>query len=164
MKLDFLPSPGLIPNGPRLQAEMTKACSYVETMASMKGGLTEQANTLDSFCFAVQSAIIGFRDIGAPVYAGGAFGVAADPKKITLTYSEPLDQTVLPAKGSWVVSQGGAVSAVSIVGSTVVLTMTTALTNVATTVTYTKPAVNGLRDGSQNQVATHGPSVVTNAA
>lgn len=164
MKLDFLPSPGLIPNGPRLQAEMTKACSYVETMASMKGGLTEQAQTLDAFCFAVQSAIIGYRDIGGPVYAGGAFSVAANSKLITLTYSEPLDQTVLPAAGSWVVTQGGAVKSVSIVGSTVVLTMTTALTNIGTSVTYTQPGVNGLRDGSQNLVATHGPSVVTNAA
>jgi hypothetical protein len=164
MKLDFLPSPGLLPSGPRLQAEMTKACSYVETMASMKGGLTEQAQSLTRFCTAVNTAIAGFRDVTLPTYVSGAFFVAAAPKTVTLTYSEPLDQTVLPAAGSWVLSQGGAVTKVAIVGSKVVLTTTTELTNVATTVTYTQPAVNGLRDTSQNLVATHAASPVTNNA
>lgn len=164
MKLDFLPSPGLIPNGPRLQAEMTRACSYVQVMASLKGGLTEQAQTLDSFCAAVQAAIIGFRDITLPAYVSGSFGVAANPKRVVLVYSEPLDSTVKPPPGSWALSQGGAVVAAVIEGSRVILTTTTALTNVATTVTYTKPAVNGIRDGSQNQVATHSLSTVTPGA
>lgn len=156
-----LPSPGLIPTGARLRTLTARTISYVETMASLKGGTTEQAQTLTAFFTACNAAIASFRDVALPTFVSGTASVAADPKRVVLTYSEGLDQTVLPAPGSWVLSQGGAVTAVEIVGATVILTCTVNLTAGAKTVTYTKPAANGLRDPSQNQVATHSASAFT---
>jgi hypothetical protein len=165
MKLDALPSPGLLASGMRLQTESIKAISYVEVVAPMKaGGKTEQAATLTAFWNACIAAVATFVDAVVPTYVSGIFSVAAAPKTVTLTYSEGLNQTILPAATSWVLSQGGAVVSAAIVGAKVVLTTTNALTNIATTVTYTKPAVNALRDGSGNQVATHAASTVTNGA
>lgn len=165
MKLDALPSPGLLGNGLRLQMESIKAISYVEVVAGLKsGGKTEQAKTLDTFWTACKAAVAGFIDAVLPTYVSGAFSVAANPKLVTLTYSEELNPTIVPAPTSFALSQGGAVTAISVVGTKVLLTTTSNVTNIATTVTYTAPGTNALRDLSGNLLATHGPSTVTNGA
>lgn len=156
-----LPSPGLIPNGPRLRQEAAKAISYVETMAGLKGGKTEQAATLKAFLDGCNTAINGFRDTTVPTFASAAI-LATAPKELRITYSEGLDKTVVPATSAFVTSPAKTISSVRIEGATVILTASTAFAAGATTVTYTQPATNGTRDTSGNLVATHGPSAVTN--
>lgn len=162
MKLDALPSPGFLANGLRLQTESIKAISYVEVVSALKsGGKTEQAKTLDTFWTACKAAVAGFIDAVLPTYVSGLITAAA-PTKLVLTYSEPLDPTIVPAVGSFVTSPAKTFSSVVIQGATVTLTATTAFAAGVTTVTYTQPGTNGLRDLSGNLVATHGPSAITN--
>lgn len=163
MKLDALPSPGYIGSGIALQKEAIKAISYVEVMAGLKSGKTEQAKTLTTFFTACNMAISSFIDATLPTFASAL--IAADkPKVLTITYSEGLDPTIVPAAGSFVSSPAKTFNSVTVVGNTVVLTATTAFVAGATTVTYTAPGTNALRDTSGNLLATHGPSAVTNNA
>lgn len=161
MKLDGLPSPGLLAGGLRLQTESIRAISYVEVMAALKGGTTEQAKTLDTFWTACKAAVAAFIDSVVPTYASGLI-TAATPKQLVLTYSEPLDPTVVPAASSFVSVPAKTFSSVVIQGSTVILTASAAYAAGAVTVTYTQPGTNGLRDLSGNLAATHTASAVTN--
>lgn len=156
-----LPSPGFIPNGPRLRQEAAKAISYVETMAGLKGGKTEQAATLKAFLDGCNTAINGFRDTTLPTFASASIS-AAKPKELRIKYSEGLTPNVVPAASAFVTSPAKTISSVAIEGDTVVLTVSVAFAAGAVTVTYTQPATNGTRDTSGNLVATHGPSDVTN--
>jgi hypothetical protein len=156
-----LPSPGLIPNGPRLRQEAAKSISYIETVGSLKGGKTEQAASLKTFLDACNTAINGFRDTTAPTFASAAIS-AAKPKELRIKYSEGLQFDVIPATSAFVTSPAKSVTGVAIEGDTVVLTVSVAFAAGAVTVTYTQPGTNGTRDTSGNLVATHGPSTVTN--
>jgi hypothetical protein len=156
-----LPSPGLIPNGPRLRQEAAKAISYVETVAALKGGKTEQAATLKAFLDGCNTAINGFRDTTVPTFVSAS--IAADkPKELRIKYSEGLTPDVVPATSAFVTSPAKTISSVAIVGTEVVLTVSVGFAAGAVTVTYTQPGTNGTRDTSGNLVATHGPSTVTN--
>lgn len=161
MQNDFLPSPGFIPSGHRLRQEMVKAINYVETVASLKGGTTEQAVTLTAFLTACASAIASLRDLVAPVYASSLISNTARTR-LHLTLSEPLDPGFVPAVGSFVSNPARTFSSVEIVGSTVILTATAAYVAGATTIAYTAPGSNQLRDLSGNLVANITAQTVTN--
>ena len=161
MKPDALPSPGLIPTGQILRQAVTRACSYVEVMASMQGGKASQAKELDTFFVAARAAMAALIDAVLPTYVSGLITAAA-PTKLVLTYSEALDPTIVPAVGSFVTSPAKTFSSVVVQGTKVTLTATTAFVAGATTVTYTAPGTNALRDTSGNLLATHGPSAITN--
>jgi branched-subunit amino acid ABC-type transport system permease component len=164
MKLDALPSPGYIGSGIALQREAIKAISYVETMADLKGGKTEQAKTLTTFFTACIAAVAAYVDATLATFTSALIS-AAKPKVLVITYSEGLDQAFVPAVSAFASSPARTFSKVEVEGNTVILTATTAFVAGATTVTYTAPgaAANGLRDTSGNLVATHGPSAVTNS-
>lgn len=161
MKLDALVSPGLIGSGHQLRAACTKAISYVEVQASLRGGKYSEAKTLDTFFAACRTAIASFLDAVLPTYVSGAIALAT-PKVLTLTYSEALDASIVPAATAFVSSPAKTWASIQVSGSTVILTATTAFAPGATTVTYTAPGTNALRDGTGNLLATHGPSAITN--
>ena len=164
MKYDALPSPGFIGSGLELQKQCVKAISYTEVMASLKGGKTEQAKSLTTFFNACVAAVAAFVDSVSPTFVSAVVNRAAAPKTLTITLSEGLDATVVPAAAAFTLSQGGPVAAVSVVGNTVVLTSTTAFSASAITVAYTQPGTNGVRDTSGNLLATFGAQAVTNNA
>jgi hypothetical protein len=161
MKLDALPSPGFIGSGIALQREAIKAISYVEVVGGLKGGKTEQAKTLTTFFTACNAALASFIDATLPTYTSGVIALAA-PTKLVLTYSEGFAPTVVPAGSAFVTSPAKTFNKVEIDGNKVTLTATTAFAAGATTVTYTAPGTNALRDTSGNLLATHGPSAITN--
>jgi hypothetical protein len=100
-------------------------------------------------------------DAVLPTYASGVIALAT-PKVLTLTYSEALDASIVPAASAFVSSPAKTWASIQVSGSTVILTATTAFAPGATTVTYTAPGTNALRDGTGNLLATHGPSAITN--
>lgn len=55
-----LPSPGVIPCGPKLRALTAKAISYIEVNAPVQGGTITQAKGLDDFLVAARAAIAPF--------------------------------------------------------------------------------------------------------
>lgn len=167
MKLDALPSPGLIPSAMSLRAAAIKAISYVEVMADLKGGKTEQATTLDNFLVACRNSLSAYKDGTAPTLISGLLDRSENDNLITLTFSEPLDPTVVPALSAFAVTLGGSPlteSAISIVGDKVLLTVTENVTAGSLQVAYTQPGVNGLRDLSGNLVATFAATAITNQA
>lgn len=164
MKYDALPSPGFIGSGLELQKQCVKAISYVEVMADLKGGKTEQAKSLTTFFTACNAAIAGFIDTVLPTFVSAVVNRAAAPKTLTITLSEGLDTTIVPAASAFTLSQGGPVTAVTIIGKSIVLTSTTAFTASAITVAYTQPGTNAARDTSGNLLATFAAQSVTNNA
>lgn len=161
MKLDALPSPGFIPSGQRLQAELTKAISYVEVVGGLRGGKTEQAKSLDTFLVAARAAVADYIDVTLPTFVSAAID-AETPKVLTITLSESLDPTVVSAGAAFTASPSKSWAKVEVIGERVVLTATTAFAAGATTIAYTKPGTNALRDLSGNQLATFSAQSVTN--
>ena len=97
---------------------------------------------------------------------------AVDGAALTLSYSEAVDESVVPLATDYGVTVAGlsrAVTGVEVSGSTVILTLSSAVTSAQTvTVSYTVPAMNALRDagGTQagaltNQAVTNGTSAPT---
>ncbi len=163
MQFDFLPSPGFIPSGHRLRQEVTKAISYVETVASLRGGKTEQAKSLDDFLVACRTSIASFIETVLPTYVSSLI-TNTERTKLVVTLSEGLDPRYVPATTTFVTSPARTISKVEIVGNKVHLTVTAAFVAGATTVAYTAPGApaNGLRDTSGNLLATFAAQTVTN--
>lgn len=167
MKLDTLPSPGFIPSGISLRSELTRAISYVEVMADLKGGTTEQATTLTAFLNAAVASIAALKDVTLPTLVSGLLARSVNDKALVLTFSEALDPAVVPALTSFAVALDtvpNAVTAITVQGTLVTLTLTTSVVAGALTVAYTQPAVNRLRDLSGNQLASFAATAVTNQA
>lgn len=161
MKPDFLPSPGLIPSGHRLRQELVKAISFVETMASMRAGKADQAKSLDDFLVACRTAIASFIDVIVPTYLSGLI-TNTERSKLVITGSEAFDDRFVPATSAFVTSPVRTISKVEVVGGKVHLTVTAPFVTGATTVAYTQPGTNQLRDLSGNLVATFAAQAVTN--
>ncbi len=165
MKLDALPSPGFLPNGVRLQTELIKSISYVEVQADLRApAKPEQAKTLDTFLVACRTALASLIDVTLPTFVSGLLDRSDNPRRLVLTFSEPLDPTVVPATTAFTSSLGGAVTAVAVQGTQVTLTLTSDVAAGAMTIAYTAPGTNALRDLSGNLVATFGAQSVTNQA
>jgi uncharacterized repeat protein (TIGR02059 family) len=116
----------------------------------------------------VTNSVAAPADITAPVFQSAA--TSTDGTKVILTYNEALSATTA-AVGAFNVTTGGnanAVTAVAVNGSTVVLTLTTAVTNgQAITVAYTDPSTNNdtnaVQDAVGNDAATLVATTVTNS-
>lgn len=157
-----LPSPGLIPNGPKVRTELARAISYVEVVGGMQGGKLAQAKTLDTFLVAARAAIASFIDTVVPTYVSSLITNTARTK-LVLTFSEALDPAHVPAASAFTTSPARTISAVEVVGTKVHLTVTAAFVAGATTVAYTKPGSGSvLKDLSGNDVATFAAQSVTN--
>jgi hypothetical protein len=150
MRLETLPAPGLLSNGIRLRIEAAKAISTVEVVAGRTpGGKVSSAGTLRTFFTACASALDSLVDATAPTVSSRVRNSAT---QATITFSEPLSPSVVPAPAAFTIGGGATVTAVAVSGSTVVLTGTGI--NAGATVTYTRPATNFLRDLVGNPVAT----------
>ena len=91
---------------------------------------------------------------GTSVTDGSVMGAS-----IVLTYDENLDVGSVPAAAAFTVT-AGTVSNVSVSGSTVTLTVSSALTqSTAITVGYTPPTANALQDAAGNRAAAIDPAV-----
>lgn len=99
-------------------------------------------------------------DVLAPTISTAA--VAANtPTTLTLTASEALDTTNVPATSAFTVT-GHTVSAVAVAGSTVTLTVSAFLNAEARNVAYVQPATSGLRDLAGNLMSSFSGLSVTN--
>ncbi|ENV15860.1 SwmB domain-containing protein, partial [Acinetobacter guillouiae] len=109
-------------------------------------------------------------DITPPTFVSGVVG--ATGTQLTLTYNEALDSGNLPTVGSFAVNVAGqlvTVTAVSISGTNVILTLGTAITlGQAVTLGYTDPTVgndpNAIQDIAGNDAATLNSISVTNSS
>ena len=105
-------------------------------------------------------------DDTAPSLAASG-GAVVNGDTLTLTYDEALDEDSTPAASAYTVTVAGAavnVTGVEVTGSTVVLTLASAVTAGQTvTVSYTAPATNPVRDASGNDAGALTNQAVTNA-
>lgn len=162
MKNDALVSPGFISNGPRLRQEAIKAISYVEVMADLVSpAKPEQAKTLDTFFVACRTAISGLIDSTVPTFVSAEVDLGVNAKQLVITFSEALDPTVVPAGSAFTSDPAKTISKVEVVGNTVILTVTANYVAGATTIAYTQPGTNALRDLSGNLLATFTAQSVT---
>ncbi|MFW2098643.1 SwmB domain-containing protein, partial [Acinetobacter sp. ULE_I057] len=116
------------------------------------------------------STVPGGGDSTAPTFVSAALDTTGT--SLTLTYSEALDGTNLPPLNSFVVTADGQVvpvTAVTVNGSSVVLTLGTAVTaGQAVEVGYTDPTtgndVNAIQDAAGNDAATLPATAVDNGS
>ncbi len=149
MRASTLPSPGNLANSQRLRHEAAHAISIAEVVASKTpGGKTTSASALSTFFTACASALSTLIDVTAPTVSTR---VRTAANTATITFTETLDSTVVPAITDFVFTPTRTVTAVTVSGTTCVITATG---TVATdSVAYTKPDTNALRDRAGNQVA-----------
>ena len=163
MRVETLPSPGLLSNGIRVRIEAAKAISAVEITAGLSGGKTSTANALKTFFDACSTAVAGFVDVVVPTLVSAVIA-AANPKRIVLTFTEGLDEFSIPVTTAFVTAtQVKAVSKVTIEENRVYLDFATAFVAGALTVAYTKPGTGSVvQDDAGNDLATFTATAVTN--
>ena len=144
--------------------------SAIDVVAKIKTTVNDQGNTGTGSTLTANGTYISVNvvsDATPPVFQNAVTNTAGD--LITLTYNEALSATTA-GTGAFAVSVGGTsrtVNNVSVTGSTVVLTLASAVTNGQTvTVGYTDPTVsndtNAVQDSAGNDAITLAPTVVTN--
>lgn len=166
MRVETLPSPGLLSNGIRIRIEAAKAISAVEINAGVpvNGGRSSAAAPLRNFFQACVNALTPLLDVTAPlIQAVSATNSARNT--IVLTYNEGLDAAHVPTGAAFAVTgQVRTVTQVRVDGPFVFLTLNADLAPGAVSVAYTQPVTADLRlqDYSGNQVASFIAAAVTN--
>lgn len=152
MRLETLPSPGMLSMGIRLQTEAAKAISSVEIFASRNGGTSGSATQLHTFFTACATAIAALRDLAVPTVT--ARNQTTGVQLVRLTTSEPLDPRIIPPLTSFVTAPARTITGIEIVGNQVRVSYTgTALLN-SETIAYTQPGgLNKLQDAGGNLLA-----------
>lgn len=166
MRVDTLPSPGLLSNGIKIRYEAAKAISAVEINAGIpvNAGKSRNAAQLKEFFDACSAAIAGFLDVVVPTIVSRLI-VASEPKRITLVYSEGLDKKHHPDVTDFAITgQVKAVTKVTIDGPFVHLDVATAFVAGAVSVAYTQSATadKRIQDTSGNLAASFTATAVTN--
>jgi uncharacterized repeat protein (TIGR02059 family) len=166
MRVETLPSPGLLSNGIRIRIEAAKAISAVEINAGVpaNNGRSSAAAPLRDFFQACADALTSLRDVTAPTIQARS-ATNANRSLIVLTYNEGLDATHVPPTTAFAVTgQVRTVTEVQIDGPFVFLTLNTPLNTGAVSVAYTQPGTANLRlqDVSGNVTATFAATAVTN--
>lgn len=150
MRVEDLPSPGLLSNGINLRAAAARAISASEITAGLTpGGRTDTAAVLQAFFTACATALNAVADAAAPTVVSRVRNSAT---QTTVTFNEALETSVVPAAAAFTLSGGATITTVAVVGSTIVLTGTGHAA--AQTLTYTQPAVNAARDLAGRLIAT----------
>lgn len=167
MRVETLPSPGLLSNGIRIRIEAAKAISAVEINAGIpaNGGKSSTAKPLSDFFTACTAALSTFLDVTTPTIAARSIS-ASFPSRVTLTYSEGLDATHVPDITDFVIAgQVKTVTKVIVDGPFVHLDVNSAFVAGAVTVAYTQSATASkrLQDAAGNQAASFTATAVTNA-
>lgn len=166
MRVDTLPSPGLLSNGIRIRIEAAKAISSVEINAgiSVNGGKSSSAKPLSDFFTACAAALSTFVDATVPVIAARSV-TPTNASLITLTYSEGLSKKNVPDLTDFVITgQVRTVTKIVIDGPFVYLTLSAPLIAGAVSVAYTQSATvaKRLQDASTNYAASFAATAVTN--
>lgn len=159
MRVETLLSPGALPNGYRIRVEAAKAISGVEIQAGRTpGGKTPQAAKLKAFFDDASSKLAGFVDVVAPTISTA---VASSATTLKLTFSEAMDQTVLPDVAAFAIT-GDTITGVAwgTAGDAGKLILTGTGFAAAETLNYTKQSTNFLRDRAGNELAS-GTKVVS---
>jgi hypothetical protein len=156
MKINDLLSPGLLSNGIKLRVEASKAISSVQIMAMRTpGGRSQTAKGLSDFFADCVTKVAGLFEVVLPTIVSRTATLAT---QVNIVFSEPMDQTVVPA-----------LTAFTSAGNTITLAAWTSSTNLRITgtgfaaaenFTYTQPAVSYLRDLAGNAVATSSANLV----
>lgn len=153
MRMDTLPSPGVLGNSYSLLKETVKAISQIEVAAGFNGGKAKEAASLDAFLVAARSAISTFIDIVAPTVTTR---VRTAVNTATITFNEALDPSTSVPLTSIAFSPARTVTAIVVTGSTMVVTATGVIAT--DTVTYTPPvgasADLGVKDKAGNKALT----------
>ena len=160
MRLETLPTPGMLSMGISLRTEASKAISAVEIFAGRNGGTSGAATQLHTFFTACATAIAALRDLTAPTVSSrtGATGI----NRVTITTSEPLDPRIIPPFTSFVTAPVRTITNVTIVGNTILVDYDgVALVN-TNTIAYTQPGgLNKLQDAGGNLLATFAAAAIT---
>lgn len=166
MRVETLPSPGLLSNGIRIRIEAAKAISAVEINAGIpaNGGKSSTAGPLKAFFDACSASIASIVDVTVPAIAARSVTPSA-PSRIVLTYSEGLDKGHVPVPADFAVTvQARTVTKVTIDGPFVFLDLSAPLVAGAVSIAYTQNASATLRlqDETGNQAASFTATAVTN--
>lgn len=158
MRIENLPSPGQLGQGLQLRTVAAKAISYVETVAAVTpGGKVSTAKDLSVFFAACKAAADLVADTTVPTITARQVRAAA-PTLIELTFSEPLNSTIVPSAAAFAAAGiAKTINKVVVSGNKVFLTVTVpyAVGDFPTaTIAYTAPGTNALRDVSGNLLAT----------
>ncbi len=167
MRVDTLPSPGLLSMGINLRTTAAKAISSVEINAglSVNAGKSSSAKPLGDFFTACIAAISDMYDVVVPTPSARNV-LDAMPSKLFILFSEELDKKYVPLTTDFAIAGvTKVISKVEIDGPYVVLTVTVPWVNGdVSTVAYTAGAAgNKLRDLSGNLVATFTAAAIVNS-
>ena len=166
MRVATLPSPGLLSNGIRIRIEAAKAISAVEINAGIpvNAGKSSNAQPLSAFFTACVAALSTMLDTTLPTINARSIATS-NAKRITLTYSEGLDEKFTPLVTQYTIAgQVKTVAKVTVDGPFVHLDFDTAFVAGAVTVAYAlNSATTNLRDTSGNLAAIFSATAVTNA-
>ena len=160
MRIETLPSPGMLSMGIRLQMEAAKAISSVEIFAGRNGGTSGSATKLHTFFTACATAIAALRDLTAPTVATRTQALGVNT--VIITTSEPLDPRIIPPTTSFVTNPVRVINNVEIVGLQVKVSYDgVALVN-TNTIAYTAPGgANKLQDMGGTVLANFAASAIT---
>ena len=164
MRVDTLPSPGLLPQGMIIRNTMAKAISGIEIVAGVSGGKASQAAQFDAFLVFARSAISAFIETVVPTITARAIPASA-ANKLYLTASEGLDPAFVPAASAFAIAGvAKTVSKVEIDGPFLILTVSAPwVAGNVSTVAYTQPgAASNVRDRSGNLLASFTASAIVN--
>lgn len=160
MRIETLPSPGLLSNSIGLRSAAAQAISKIEIVAGRSaGGKTSGANALYTFFTACATAVSSLRDVTAPTVVSITQPVGG--KTITITLSEGVRPDIIPALASFVTSPGRTITGIEVVGNTVLVTYAGASLANGNTIAYTAPGTNDLQDAGGNILATFAASAIT---
>jgi hypothetical protein len=167
MRVNDLPSAGLLSNGTRIRIEAAKAISAVQVNAGIaaNAGKSSNAKPLKDFFDTCSATLTTLLDVTVPVIAARSIA-ASNTSRLTLTYGEGLDKTHVPDVTDFAITgQVRTVGKVTIDGPFVHLDVTVPFITGAVSVAYTQSATvsKRLQDISNNQAASFTATAVTNS-
>lgn len=166
MKVNDIPSAGLLSNGTRIRIEAAKAISAVQVNAAIaaNAGKSRNAKQLQDFFTFCSNQLTTFLDVVVPTIVARSI-VPSAPSRLTLTYSEGLDKRFVPDVTDFAITgQVRTVTKVTIDGPFVHLDVNAAFAAGAVSVAYTQSATvnKRLQDSSLNQAASFTATAATN--
>lgn len=166
MRVNDLPSAGLLSNGTRLRIEASKAISSVQINAGIaaNAGKSKSAKQLQDFFTFCANTMTTFLDVVAPTIVARSI-LPSNASELVITASEGLDPEHVPDVTDFAIAgQVRTVTKCVIDGPFVRLTVNAPFIAGAATVAYTQSATASkrLQDRSGNLVASSVATAVTN--
>lgn len=167
MRVDTLPSPGLLAQGIQIRTLMAKAISAIEINGglSVNGGKSTMAKPFSDFLDAAKAAIATFVDAVVPTVIGRSIN-ADDATHVMIYCSEGLDPKFVPPISAFTIAgTAKTIDRVRVEGNFIRLRVTVPFAAGNTvTVAYTQPgATANARDLSGNLLASFTAAAVTNS-